>query len=317
VAISNDIQSIYTVAMNGAFLNGYDAIAETPPIQQALTIVPSKSKVETYPWMFPPPLMHEWQGYRNYAQLGETKYRVPNVTYTAEFKALEEDITDDQVGGFKLQAAALGRGAKEWQYIQPQVTLAAGQTTTCFDGSNFFASSHTVGTGDNIVTGTGSGSAATHAMVVLITSNRSVKPLLWQSREGPDFRSDIGSIEADKAREVRWWADMRGAAAFGFWWDAVLVKWTATPTVSDMLTTLATVNGRLRTFKYPKNLASDVNQYIHGQTSFTKSNVLIVCSSLIENTVRQALTLSLISQTENYFMNWASLTCSGYLDDVT
>ena len=308
---------IYTQALNAAFINSFSAIAEPAPIEPAITVVQSKGRIERYPWMYPPPLLHAWKGYRQYAKLGETDYRVPNVTYTAEFEALYEDLEDDQVGGFKLQAAAMAKGAKEWMGIQSLINLAAGQTTTCFDGSNFFASSHNVGSGNNIVTGTASsGDNVTHAMVVLSLRNKMVKPLLWQQREGPDFKSDAGSIESQKSRLVKWWSDLRGAAAFGFWFDAILVKWASTPTVADVQTTLGNVNARFRTFTYPKNLTSDPNQYIHGQTVFAEDNTLIVCSTLIEHIVRQALTLSLISTSENWFKGWAKLICSGYLDAI-
>jgi phage major head subunit gpT-like protein len=308
---------IFTQAMNAAFINGYDAIAEIPPIAKALQIVPSGGRIENYPWMYPPPLLHQWQGFRQYAKLGETNYRVENKTYTAEFEALYEDLQDDQVDGFKRQAAALAQGAKEWQYLQPQINLALGQNTLCFDGSNFFATSHNVGSGNNIVTGTAAGTdGQTHAMAVLITTNKLVKPLLWQNREGPDFQTDAGTPAAKQARLVKWWADMRGAAAFGFWWDAVLVKFANTPTVAEMQTTLGTVNARLRSFTYPKSLPSDINQYPHGQQQFSSDTVLIVCSTLIDHILRQALTLSLIGQTENFYKGFATQVTSGYLDDV-
>ncbi len=309
---------LYTQALNAAFVNAYEAIAEPAPIMTCVTEVGSKGRVENYPWLYPPPLLHQWKGYRQYATLGETNYRVPNITYTAEFQALYEDLEDAQVEGFKKQAAAMAQGAKEWKGIQSLINLAAGQTTRCFDDSFFFASSHTIGTGNNIVTGTAAAAdAQTHAAVVLIQGNKLVKPLLWQMREGPDFRNDIGSIESSKTRHVHWWSDLRGAAAFGFWWDALLIKWSNTPTVAEVQTTLGTANARLRSFIYPKNLPTDVNQYPHGQMAFTNKNVTIVCSTLIEHIVRQALTLSLIAATENYFRNWADLICSGYLDGVT
>ncbi len=308
---------LYTQALNTAFIRSYEAVADPAPIDDAITIVPSKGRVENYPWLYPPPLMHQWKGYRQYAKLAETQYRVPNLTYTAEFECAEEDLDDDQVEGFKLQAAAMAKGAKEWQGIQSLVTLAAGQTTLCFDGTNFFASSHTVGTGNNIVTGTASGTdGVTHAMAVLVLRNKLVKPLLWQNRQAADFKTDAGSLESDKVRMVKWWADLRGAAAFGFWWDAILVKFANTPTVADMQTTLGTVNARFRGFTYPKNLASDVNQYPQGQIEFNDKNVMLVCSSLIDHIVRQALTLSLIAQTENFYRNWARQVTSGYLDAV-
>jgi phage major head subunit gpT-like protein len=211
----------------------------------------------------------------------------------------------------------MGKGAREWSGIQCLLTLALGQTTTCFDGSNFFAASHTIGAGNNIVSGTAAGSdGLTHAMACLVIANRLVKPLLWQLREGADFQTDMGTPEAKKNRMVQNWADLRGAAAFGFWWDAILVKWTNTPTVAEVQTTLGTVNKTFRTFTLPKNLASDPNQYPHGQTKFTDKTLVCVCSSGLEHIVRQALTLSLIAQTENYYKGFADLVCSGYMDTV-
>jgi phage major head subunit gpT-like protein len=308
---------IFTQALNTAFVNGYDAVIDPPPIDKCITEVPSKGRVENYPWLFPPPLMHQWKGYRQYAKLGETNYRVPNVTYTAEFEIMKEDLDDDQIGGWKKQAAQLGQGAKIWRSIQTQITLANGQTTGCFDGTNFFAGSHTIGTGNNIFTATtASADGLTHAMVGLIIANNMVKPLLWQNRDGPNFMSDAGSEASQKSRMVKNWSDLRGAAAFGFWWDAILCKFANTPTVAEIQTALGTMNARFRQFTYPKNLASDPNQYVHGQISFTASTLVIVFSSLIEHVVRQALTLSLIANTENYFKGFADLVCSGYLDAV-
>jgi len=308
---------IYTQALNVAFVNAYDQVPEQAPIEPALTLVDSKGRVENYPWLFPPPMLHQWKGYRQYAKLGETNYRVPNLTYTAEFECLFEDLEDDQIDGFKKQAAAMARGAQEYRTIQSLINLAAGQTTPCFDGSNFFAASHTVGTGNNIVSAPAAASdGVTHAAVALVIANKMVKPLLWQMREGPNFDTDAGTPEARKTRMVKWWSDLRGAAAFGFWWDAILVKWANTPTVQEMQTALGTVNARFRQFTFPKNLATDQNYYPHGQTKFTDKTLLIVCSTLIEHIARQALTLSLIGQTENYYKGFADLACSGYLDGV-
>ncbi len=312
-----DKVDLFTQALNTAFINSYQGVAPPAPIEQAMTIVPSNGRIENYPWIYPPPFLREWKGYRRYSHLGETNYRVPNKTYTAEFEVPYEDLEDDQVGGFKLQAAAMAKGAKIWPGVQALITLAAGQTTKCFDDTNFFATSHTVGTGNNIVTGTAAASdGVTHAMAVLVVADQMVKPLLWQNREGPDFRTDAGDNVASQNRMVKWWSDLRGAAAFGFWWSGVLVKFANTPTVQEMQTTLGTVNARLRGFTYPKNQNDDINQYPWGQTQFTKDTVIIVCSTLIDHILRQALTLSLISQTENYYVNWATQITSGYLDAI-
>lgn len=308
---------LFTQALNTAFVNAYDAIPEQAPIDECITEVSSKGRVENYPWLYPPPMLHEWKGYRQYAKLAEINYRVPNITWTAEFEALYEDLEDDQIDGFKKQAASMARGAQEFKRIKSLQFLATGQSVTCFDGSNFFAASHNVGAGNNILTGTAAATdGVTHAAVAMVTKNKLVKPLLWQLREPPDFQTDAGSIEAKKTRMVKWWADLRAAPALGFWWDSVLIKWANTPTLTEIQTTLGNLNARLLSFTYPKNLPSDPNLYPHGQMMFDDSNLVIVTSAGIAHLVRQALTLSLIGATENPYKSFAKLIVSPYLNDI-
>ncbi len=317
MAITFDRVGLFTTALKTAFINGLEMITTPPPIEKAMMRVPSTGKVENYPWLYPPPMFRLWKGYRAYAKLGEGNYRVPNQTYSAEFEVLFEDLEDEQIPGFSRQAAQLAEGAKNYAGLAVQVNLAAGQTALCFDGSYFFNTTHNWGTGNNIVTGTAGGSdGVTHAMVAMVTSNSMVKPLMWQDREPAHFQTDAGSLEAEKSRMVKNWATMRGAAAFGFWHDAILVKWANTPTLAEFLTTLGTVNGRFRQFTYPKNRPSDLTQYAHGQVSFSSSNLLLVCSTLLEHIARQAVSLSLIATTDNYFKGFADVVSSGYLDAV-
>jgi len=320
MTISIDTVNLYTQAMNDAFVKSYGGVYEPAPIDMAMTTVPSKGRIENYPFMFPPSQMSEWKGYRNFAKLASRNYRVENVTYSAQIEVKYEDLADDQVGGFALQSSVMADNAKNYKQIAVQQTLAAGQTTPCFDESNFFYATHNVGgyaTGGNIVTGTASGSdGVTHAMVVNICTNKLVKPLMWQMREEATLQTDVGSPESRKARMARWWTDMRGKAAFGFWWDSVLVKFANTPTVADVQTTLGTVSQRFRSFTYPKNLATDPTIYTHMNHQFNAKNTLILCSGGIEHVVRQALTLSLVSATENPYVGWAALAASGYLNDV-
>ena len=308
---------LFTVALNAAFVNAYNQIADPAPIDRAITEVGSKSKVENYPWMFPPPLLAQWDGFTRYAKLGNTIYRIPNVTYRTGFEVLTQDLDDDQIDGFKIQAAAMAKGAQIYKGIQCLLTLAAGQTTPCFDGSNFFASSHTVGAGNNIFTANTAGTdGVTHAMAILIVGNKVVKPLLWQTREAAGLKTDAGTIEADKTLMTKWWCTMRGAAGFGFWWDALLVKFANTPTLVEVQTALGTSKATLRGFTYPKNLGTDVLQYPNEQIRFTTDNTVIVCSTGIEHLLDQAMTLSLVSTTENPYRNMAKLVASARMNTV-
>lgn len=316
-AVTDNI-GLFTQALNAAFVNAYNTIVEPAPIDFAITEVGSKGKVENYPWMFPPPLLAAWDGYRNYAKLGSVIYRVPNITYTAQFEIPTQDLDDDQVGGFKLQAASMAEGAKVYKGIACLSNLALGQTNKCFDDTAFFATSHTVGTGNNIITGTAAATdGVTHAYAVLLTHNKVVKPLLWQTREVPVLKTDAGTIESEKILMTKWFTTMRGAPAYGFWWDALLVKYANTPTLAEIQTDLGKVKATMRGFKYPTNLPTDTPQYPNEQIQFNKSNTAIVCSTKIEHLLNQAMTLSLISSTENPYRDFASLVCSARMDGVT
>lgn len=310
---------VLTQSLRAEFVAGYDAVPEPPPIEAAMTRIGSKGRVENYSWLDPVPGIAEWQGYRRYGRISDILYRVPNATYDGAFEILVEDLEDDQTGGYALKAKDLGEAAKVYPCIKSLQNLAAGQSVKCFDDSNFFSASHNIGlypTGGNIVTGTAAGSdGVTHAMVALVI-NRTVKPLIWQERAGPDFKTDAGSIESSKVRSVKAWVDLRGAPAFGYWWDAVLVKFSNTPTVQEMQTTLGNLSTRFRQFKLPKNLTSDPDQYVHGQTDFNDKSLMIVNSTGIEQVLRQALTLSLIAQTENFYKGMAKQVTAGYLDGV-
>jgi phage major head subunit gpT-like protein len=319
MTISIDTVNLYTQTLNDAFVKSYQGVYEPAPIDASLTTVPSKGRIENYPFMFPPPQMSEWRGYRNWAKLASRNYRVENKVYSAQFEVKYDDLADDQVGGFAMQSSVMADNAKNYKQIAVQELLALAQTTPCFDESYFHYATHNVGTyatGGNIISATTALSDTTHAMVVNITSNKLVKPLMWQNREDAALQTDVGSPESRKARMARWWTDMRGKAAFGFWWDSILVKFSGTPTVVEMQTALGQVSQRFRSFKVPKNLPTDPNVFIHMNHQFSEKNTLILCSGGIEHIVRQALHLSLVGATENAYKGWASLAASGYLNDV-
>lgn len=308
---------IFTQAMSAEFARHYREELETAPIDKALWRMPSTARIENHLWMRLPPFFKRWSGLRDYGKAGTKKYSVENLPYTAEFQIDIDDLSDDQLGGFKIMAGQLAENAKISERILVQQNLANGQAVACFDGSSFFATSHNIGTGNNIVTGTTADSSGNQSFAVLLTKRKALKPLIWQNRQAADLRTDAGDNMASQNRVVSWWADMRGAPAFGLWQDAVLCKMSGTPTVPEIQTMLGTVNARFRTFLYPKNLNSDPDVAIHDQFVFNKDSALIVCSTGIEHIVRQALTMSLVGASENYFVAWADLAASYYMNGVS
>ena len=316
MAVNQQID-IFTQAMTIEFAKSYREEIELAPIDKALWRMPSNARIENHLWMRLPPFFHRWEGMRQYGKPGTKKYAVENLTYTAEFQIPLEDMDDDQLGGFANMAAQLAENAKASESILVQQNLANGQTVPCFDGSNFFATSHNIGTGNNIVTATTADQSGNHAMVMLLTGRKKLKPLIWQHREAAELRTDAGDNVSSKNRVVSWWADMRGAPAFGLWQDAVLCKFTGVPTVAELQTALGTISSRFRTFLYPTNLPTDPPVAIHNNLQWSVSNALLLCDGGIEHIVRQALTLSLISTTENVYKGMADFATSYYLSTVS
>ena len=53
------------------------------------------------------------------------------------------------------------------------------------------------------------------------------------------------------------WVDGEGAAAFGYWWDAIGVRIQHTPTAAELVAALTQAETELRSFRLPTALASD------------------------------------------------------------
>lgn len=307
---------IFTAALRTEFEKGFNAIADPAPIEAAIEIIPSTARDENYAWLSPVPAIDSYKGYRRYGKISEVKYKVSNLEYDAAFEVLNRDIEDDQTGGYLRKSQDLGVKARLFPNRQSLKNLSLGQTTACFDATNFFAASHTIGSGNNILAGTAGGSdSVTHAMAVLVVGGP-VKPLLWQNRKGPTMMTDAGTPESSKTKLSRYWADLEGAAAFGWWWDSLLTKWTNTPTVAEMQTTLGNAEAAFRKFQLPINLPSDTAEYVHEQLEFTDKTIVIVASTKIGHILRQALTLSLISNTENVYKGFAKQVTSAFMDGV-
>lgn len=305
---------VFTAALRSEFYAGYDAVPEQPPIMKATSEIPSTARVENYSWLSPAPGIEEYNGYRRFGKIGEIKYALTNKQFDGSMEVLKIDVDDDQTGGYKTKSSELGEAAKVFPSEEVLATLHLGSSTACFDGSNFFADSHTIGTGDNAITyNCASDDGTTHYIYALYTG-RKIKPMIWQNRMGPEFNTDAGTPEASKAQIYRYWIDLRGAAGYGYWFDAVKCTISDTPTTAELQTILGNISAQFRTFQYPKNMTSERARYPHAQTKFGTGNLLLACSATIEHLVRQVLHLSLISSTENAYKDFADYLVSPLLN---
>jgi len=307
---------IFTAAMRTEFVNEYSSVAKPAPWQQVVQVVPSTTRIENYAHLYPAPGVSEFQGARRFNRIGEISYKVENKVYDSGFSVLLDDLNDDQVGGYKLKSQELAQKVKNFPGKAAYIKLRQGTTTVAFDGDYFFKSTHTIGTGNNTMTyDAASNDSTTHYLYALYIGSP-IKPLFWQEREKADLYTDAGSTESQKARQVNYWGDVRGAAGYGYWWDAVQMVITDTPTVVEMQTILGNISARMRGFKLKATSSEEQAEYVHEQHVFDESTMYLLCSTGIEHIVRQCVTMDYVNNASNPYRGFAKFHCSGLLDTI-
>ena len=220
--------AIITPALITALRTGFskafqDALAATTTDWEKIaTRVPSSSASNTYGWLNQFPTLREWVGDRVLKDMAASAYQVQNKLYEGTVGVKRTDIEDDNVGVYTPLFAEMGRAAKNHADQLVFALLAAGETTVCYDGQNFFDTDHPVfpnvdGTGtaatvSNLQAGTG-------PAWYLLDTSRALKPLIFQERTTPELEAltstqDEGVFMRD---EYRYGIRYRCNAGFGFW----------------------------------------------------------------------------------------------------
>ena len=200
-----------------------DALAATPTDwEKVATRVPSSSTSNTYGWLNQFPALREWVGDRVIKDMAASAYQVQNKLYEGTVGVRRTDIEDDNVGVYTPLFAEMGRAAKTHADRLVFGLLAAGETTVCYDGQNFFDTDHPVYPN---VDGTGTATMVSNLQAgadpawYLLDTSRALKPLIFQERTTPELEAltstqDEGVFMRD---EYRYGIRYRCNAGFGFW----------------------------------------------------------------------------------------------------
>lgn len=255
--------------------------------------VPSTTKVETHLYMSALPRLYEFKGYSPAVRANDYEYTVTNKEYRiGPISVRKTDLDDDKAGGYlKLIQSLPQQGQKDIGY-RTLAHLAAGTTNLCFDGTAFFANSHSVGSGDNLDTANMAASdAATHKIIALNLTNPAFKPVLFQDRESlSGLMTDADTPAAAKLKEYEYWADCRFGLGYGYWWDAIHLTITDTPTVDEVIETLIPqIVNRFRTFTLPKGKDTDDSLYVHENWVPTAADFTLLCNLQLAEIVTTAV----------------------------
>lgn len=200
-----------------------DALTNTPTDwEKVATRVPSSSASNTYGWLGQFPALREWVGDRVLKDMAAQAYQVQNKLYEGTVAVKRTDIEDDNVGVYTPLFSEMGRAAKAHADQLVFGLLAAGETTTCYDGQNFFDTDHPVypnvdGTGtptlvSNLQAGTG-------PAWYLLDTSRALKPLIFQERTTPELEAMTATNDevVFTSDTYRYGVRYRCNAGFGFW----------------------------------------------------------------------------------------------------
>jgi len=176
---------------------------------------PSDNETEDYVWLGEMPAMKEWIGDRKIKDLAGFHYEIRNKDFEATVEVDRNKIEDDRIGIYKPMFQGLAVSAKIHPDTLIFALLAAGASTKCFDGVNFFATTHKVA-GANVVNYTAAGG---NNLWVLMDTTKPVKPLILQLRKNPEFvaQDQPEGENVFMRKKFRYGVDYRSNVGFGFW----------------------------------------------------------------------------------------------------
>ncbi|NOT13740.1 MAG: hypothetical protein HOP23_18265 [Methylococcaceae bacterium] len=176
----------------------------------AMTI-PSQAKEETYAWLGQFPKIREWLGDRVVKNLVANGYTIKNKLYENSIVVPRTEIEDDNYGVYSPLFSEMGRVSAEHPDELIFTLLAAGFTTACYDGKNFFDSLHPVagGTVSNFQSGAG-------APWFLLDTSRSIKPFVFQERSPYELTSLNNPTDENVFMRDEYIYGVRGRSNVGF-----------------------------------------------------------------------------------------------------
>lgn len=208
-----------------------------PQFKKIASVIKSTSASNTYGWLGKFPSLAKWIGDRNIQSMKSQAYTITNDDYESTVGVDRNDIEDDNLGVYSPIFKEMGNAAAIHPDEMIFPLLAAGFTTLCYDGQDYFDVDHPVypkadGTGVAVSTANMAEDVAYEgeAWYVLDTS-KALKPLIFQERKKPNLlaMTKMDDEAVFTRKEYRYGVDCRDAAGFGFWQLAFANKRALTP----------------------------------------------------------------------------------------
>ena len=187
------------------------------------TTVPGTGKSTTYGWLGQWPGFREWVGDRVIKDMEAHAYSIVNKDWESSVGVKRTTIEDDEIGVYGPMFQEMGRATAVFPAELLFPMLAAGFTTLCYDGQNFFDTDHPV---NAEVDGSGADASVSNMQAgaepnnwYLLDTTRALKPLIYQLRKAPVFTAmtKMDDEAVFTSNEFRYGVDLRANAGYGFW----------------------------------------------------------------------------------------------------
>ncbi len=214
-----------------------------PLWEKLATLVPSTTGVETYAWIGEFSRLREWIGDRQINRMRNYGYTLANKKFEGTEGIPREYVEDDTYGIMMPKFKDMGYAAATHPDEMLFSLLAAGFTTPCYDGQNFFDTDHPVGEVGKEVS-VSNMQAGAGAAWFLMDTKRPLKPLIYQKRKDYNLSNKTDAANSDHvymADEFLYGVDARGNWGFGFWQQAFASQ--AALTTDNFNTNMAAMMG--------------------------------------------------------------------------
>jgi phage major head subunit gpT-like protein len=112
--------------------------------EKTTTVVPSSTKTEDYTWFGNFPRMRKWIGEKVLNRLSASKYSLTNEDFEVTIEVDRNDIEDDKMGQYSIQARDGGQAAKELPDDLINMAKDKAFINFCYDGQFFYDTDHPV-----------------------------------------------------------------------------------------------------------------------------------------------------------------------------
>ncbi len=138
----NDVATLLQPGLNTLFMEFYNKFSDKELYKNIATVIQSKSDTENYAWLTDSPKVREFVGEREIKALSENSYSLKNKTWEATLGIERSVLEDDKYGQIKIRIEELAMSVSRHRNKLVFETLISGNSQKCFDGQNFFSTSH-------------------------------------------------------------------------------------------------------------------------------------------------------------------------------